>query len=116
MDELRSDRLNEEAVWFFDCTFKEMVLLIEVSAVAGFFLGLLPIWVLTGQLMLGVSGLLVAGAIAFLPVLKKFSKLKRGKPAGYYQQYLKIKLARLGLFKNPYLMRSGVWSVVRFFK
>ena len=116
MDELRSDRLNEEVVWFFDCTFKEMVLLIYVSAGAGVVFGLIPIWILTGQFMLGVSALLVAGAIAFLPVLKKFSKLKRGKPAGYYQQYLKIQLARFGLFKNPYLMRSGVWSVVRFFK
>ena len=112
-DDIKSDRLNDEVVLFAGCTLNETIALVFISLGIGLMIGVPPMLLLSGSFTLGLAVSLVVMAIAFLPLLMKLSRLKRGKPAGYYQQYLKIKISKTGLLKSPYVMRSGAWSTQR---
>jgi len=111
--DLKSDRLNDAVALFMGCTLTETMWTVLISFSIAVVIALLPTWILTGHFTLGLAGALVMTAPTFLILLKKLSRLKRGKPAGYYQHYLKIQLARKGIIKNPYVMRSGKWSTAR---
>lgn len=112
-DDIKSDRLNDEVALFAGCTLNETLSVVFISLVIGLLIGMPPMYIFFGHLTLGLAVSLVVMAIVFFPLLMKLSRLKRGKPAGYYQQYLKIKISKVGLLKNPYVMCSGKWSTER---
>ena len=41
----------------------------------------------------------------------RLAKLKQGKPRGFYQHVLRDRLLRTGLYRSPYIIRVGRWSV-----
>ena len=109
-NDLRSDRLNDEVALFIGCTLNETMMVLLVSFVIASFIATPPMLLFFGKFTLALAVVLVLMAPVFFICLTKLSRLKRGKPAGYYQQYLKIKLSKLGIIKNPYGMRSVKWS------
>lgn len=112
-NDLKSDRLNDEVALFMGCTLNETVGVIFVSLIISLTLALPPVLLLFGKFTIGLAVALVFLMPIFFSLLYKLSRLKRGKPAGYYQQYLKIKLSKTGLIKNPYVMSSCKWSTER---
>lgn len=114
--DLKSDRLNDDVVLFMSCTLQELLVVIGMSLVLGMFFGLVMMKILVGSFVWGLPVGIVFFFIFFFILVYRFSKLKRDKPAGYYQQYLRIKLSKVGLYKSPYLMRTGKWSTERRYK
>jgi len=112
-DDMRSDRLNDNVALFAGCTLNETMAVVFISLVIGLVVGMPPMLLFFSHFTLGLAVSLVVMAIVFLPLLMKLSRLKRGKPAGYYQQYLKINMSKTGLLKNPYVMCTGQWSTER---
>ncbi len=79
------------------------------------------VWLPASFLIAGLLGRFTMGAgIAMLGVLvtghvaaTQFQRLKRGRPNGYYQQLLRLKLEDAGLHRSGFVRRSGVWDVRR---
>ena len=112
-EDFKSDRLNDEVALFMGCTLNETLMVVVVSFALSSVFSLPVSLFLFGKFTLALAFDFLLTAPVFLISLVRLSKLKRGKPAGFYQQFLKIQIARTGLIKNPYVMRSGVWSTVR---
>ncbi len=113
-EDFKSDRLNDEVSLFMNCTLKETLALVGISLVCSGILSVPPSLIFWGKLTLSLAVMLIVMAPVFFVLLIRLSRLKRGKPAGYYQQFLRIQFGRWGILKNPFVMRSGAWSVVRF--
>jgi len=111
--DFKSDRLNDEVSLFLGCTLKETMMAVLVSLSISGLISIPLMMFLFGKFTIGLAVALVLAAPILLALLARLSVLKRGKPAGYYQQFLKIKLSKTGLIKNPYVMRSGSWSTER---
>lgn len=111
--DLKSDRLNDDVALFMGCTLNETVSVVFVSLGISLVIAMPSMLLFFGKFTIGLAGALVLLVPIFFTLLTKLSRLKRGKPAGYYQQYIKIKLSKIGLMKNPYVMRSGKWSTER---
>lgn len=111
-NELLPIRLNAEPPIFRGCSLSELMMLVAIG------LGVLvPLSVIfcgvMGYLMMGVGlGLLlvmawvVAGATAL-------QKLKRGRPLGFYQLRLRLRLEDLRLVRSPFIRDSQTWDVGR---
>ena len=103
--DFKSDRLNDEVSLFLGCTLKETMMAVLVSLSISGLISIPLMMFLFGEFTVGLAVALVLAAPILLALLAPLSVLKRGKPAGYYQQFLKIKLSKTGLIKNPYVMR-----------
>lgn len=114
--DLKSDRLNDDVALFMGCTLNETMGVVFISLALALMIAIPPIGLLLGRFTMGLAGALILLPPLFFTLLIKLSHLKRGKPAGYYQQYIKIRLSGIKLIKNPYVMRSGPWSTQRRFK
>ena len=112
-EDFKSDRLNNEVALFMGCTLNETLMVVGVSFSIASIASIPIVLAVFGMFTLALAFDLLLTAPVFLISLTCLSKLKRGKPAGYYQQVLKIKLSKTGLIKNPYVMRSGSWSTER---
>jgi len=61
----------------------------------------------------GMIGLALAFPLSFgftRLAIGRLATLKQGKPHGFYQQTLRNRLARVGLYRLPYVTRVGRWS------
>ena len=112
-EDFKSDRLNDEVALFMGCTLNETLMVVGISFAISSVVSLPVALILFGKFTLALAFDFLLTAPVFLIALIRLSKLKRGKPAGFYQQFLKIQIAKTGLIKNPYVMRSGAWSTVR---
>ncbi len=115
-EDFKSDRLNDEVALFMNCTLKETLALVGISLVCSGFLSIPPSLIFWGKLTLSLAVMLIVMVPVFFVLLIRLSRLKRGKPAGYYVQFLKIQLSRWGILKSPYVRRSGAWSLGRISK
>ncbi len=111
--DLKSDRLNDDVALFMSCTLQELLVVIGLSLLMGMLLGLVMMKIVVGSFVWGLPVGIFLFFIIFFVLVVRLSKLKRDKPAGYYKQYLLIRLSKLGLFKLPYVMRTGRWSTQR---
>ncbi|MFC6635868.1 TIGR03750 family conjugal transfer protein [Microbulbifer taiwanensis] len=75
-------------------------------------LSLLLAWLLGAITMgFGLAGVGVVATVVVMATL--FQRIKRGRPEGYYQQWLRIRLQTMGLYRAPWVMRSGPWDIGR---
>ena len=73
-------------------------------------LSLLLAWLLGAITMgFGIAGVGVVATVVALATL--FQRIKRGRPEGYYQQWLRIRLQTMGLYRTPWVLRSGSWDI-----
>ncbi|HBD7253194.1 TPA: TIGR03750 family conjugal transfer protein [Legionella pneumophila] len=57
----------------------------------------------------GCLGLVLGFIVGVSLAPKPISRLKAGKPHGYLMKKIRIKLARWGLVRPPYLAHRGLW-------
>lgn len=111
-EHLLAARLDTEPVIFRGCSSSELGLIVGVSA---------TVWLPLSLLLAGLLGALTMGAgIAMVGVLATafvmatvFQRLKRGRPDGYYQQRLRLKLEDFGLRRSGFIRRGGAWDIGR---
>ncbi len=60
---------------------------------------------------LGATGVCVVASVVVGAGV--FQKLKAGRPDGFYQQRLRIWLAKKKLLGSPFVIRSGIWDLGR---
>jgi conjugative transfer region protein (TIGR03750 family) len=87
-------------------------MIVAVAALVWLPLSLLLAWLLGAITMgFGIAGVGVVGTVVVCATL--FQRIKRGRPEGYYQQRIRIRLHDLGLRRSPWVRRSGAWDIGR---
>ncbi len=110
--ELLADRLNAEPAIFKGCSSSELGTLVGIAVAIWLPLSVLLAWSMGATTLgFGIAGM---GVIATVVVCATaFQRIKRGRPDGYYQQWLRIRAQDLGLIRSPWVLRSGVWDIGR---
>lgn len=110
--EILADRLNAEPAIFRGCSSSELGMIVGLAIVVWLPLGLLLAWLLGAITMgFGIAGVGVVATVVVTATL--FQRIKRGRPAGYYQHWLCIRLHTMGLYRTPWVLRSGSWDIGR---
>ena len=110
--EILADRLNAEPAIFRGCSSSELGMIVGLAIVVWLPFSLLLAWLLGAVTMgFGIAGVGVVATVVALATL--FQRIKRGRPEGYYQQWLRIRFHRLGLYRTPWVLRSGSWDIGR---
>lgn len=110
--EILADRLNAEPAIFKGCSSSELGMIVGLAIVVWLPFSLLLAWLL-GAITMGF-GIAGVGVVATVVVMAKlFQRIKRGRPEGYYQQWLRIRLQTVGLYRTPWVLRSGPWDIGR---
>ena len=110
--EILADRLNAEPAIFKGCSSSELGMIVGLAIVIWLPLSLLLAWLLGAVTMgFGIAGVGVVATVVTLATL--FQRIKRGRPEGYYQQWLRIRLQTMGLYRTPWVLRSGSWDIGR---
>ncbi|WP_029134102.1 TIGR03750 family conjugal transfer protein [Sedimenticola selenatireducens] len=111
-DDILANRLNAEPAIFKGCSSSELGMIVGVAALIW-----LPVSLLLAGLMGAVTmgfGIAGVGVVATVVVTAGlFQRLKRGRPEGYYQQRIAIRLDDIGLRRSPFIRRSGAWDIGR---
>ena len=111
-DDILANRLNAEPAIFKGCSSSELGIIVGVAALIW-----LPVSLLLAGLMGAVTmgfGIAGVGVVATVIVTAGlFQRLKRGRPEGYYQQHIAIRLDDIGLRRSPFIRRSGAWDIGR---
>lgn len=110
--EILADRLNAEPTIFKGCSSSELGMIVGVAILVWLPLSLLLAWLLGAVTMgFGIAGVGVVATVVVMATL--FQRIKRGRPEGYYQQWLRIRLQSMGLVRAPWVLRSGSWDIGR---
>ena len=110
--EILADRLNAEPAIFKGCSSSELGMIVGVAILVWLPLSLLLAWLLGAVTMgFGIAGVGVVATVVVMATL--FQRIKRGRPEGYYQQWLRIRLQSMGLTRAPWVLRSGSWDIGR---
>lgn len=110
--EVLADRLNAEPAIFRGCSSSELGMMAGIAIVVWLPLSFLLAWLLSAATMgFGIAGVGVVGSVVILATL--FQRIKRNRPEGYYQQWLRMRLHSLGLGRPPWVLRSGTWDLGR---
>lgn len=110
--ETLADRLNAEPAIFKGCSSTELGMIVGLAIVVWLPLSLLLAWLLGAITMgFGIAGVGVVATVVVMATL--FQRIKRGRPEGYYQQWLRIRLQTIGLYRTPWVLRSGSWDIGR---
>lgn len=110
--ETLADRLNAEPAIFKGCSSSELGMIVGLAIVVWLPLSLLLAWLLGAITMgFGIAGVGVVATVVVMATL--FQRIKRGRPEGYYQQWLRIRLQTMGLYRTPWVLRSGAWDIGR---
>lgn len=111
-DDILANRLNAEPAIFKGCSSSELGLIVVVAALIWLPVSLLLAWLLGAITMgFGMAGVGVVATVIVMATL--FQRLKRGRPDGYYQQQIAIRLADYGVRRSPFIRRSGAWDIGR---
>ena len=106
------ERINDEPIIIRGMTSSELRVAMIVSFVVWLPLSIF-IGIAVGHPMMGLGLVGVGGIANILVIGSLFQKVKRNKPAGYYQQLVIILMCKTGFKKLPFLKYSGYWSVGR---
>lgn len=110
--ETLADRLNAEPAIFKGCSSSELGMIVGLAILVWLPLSLLLAWLLGAITMgFGIAGVGVVATVVVMATL--FQRIKRGRPEGYYQQWLRIRLQTIGLYRTPWVLRSGSWDIGR---
>ena len=110
--EILADRLNAEPVIFKGCSSSELGMIVGLAIVIWLPLSLLLAWLLGAITMgFGIAGVGVVATVVVMATV--FQRIKRGRPDGYYQQWLRIRLQSTGIYRAPWVLRTGAWDIGR---
>jgi conjugative transfer region protein (TIGR03750 family) len=110
--DILADRLNAEPVIFRGCSSSELGMIVGLAIVLWLPFSLLLAWLLGAVTMgFGIAG--VGVVITVIGMASFFQRVKRGRPEGYYQQWLRIRLQHWGVALTPWVLRSDAWDIGR---
>ena len=110
--DILADRLNVEPAIFKGCSSSELGVIVGVAALIWLPVSLLLAWLMGVVTMgFGIAGVGVVATVIVMASL--FQRLKRGRPDGYYQQQIMIRLDDHGLRRSAFVRRSGAWDIGR---
>lgn len=110
--EILADRLNAEPAIFRGCSSSELGMIVVIAVLIWLPLSLLLAGLFGAMTMgFGLAGIGVVATVVVYATL--FQRIKRGRPEGYYQQRIRIRLHELGWRRSPWIRRSGVWDIGR---
>lgn len=110
--DILAERMNAEPAIFKGCCSSELGLIVGVALVVWLPVSLLLAWLLGAITMgFGIAGVGVVVTVVVMATL--FQRIKRGRPDGYYQQWLRIRLQATGCYRTPWVLRSGSWDIGR---
>ena len=110
--EILADRLNAEPAIFKGCSSSELGMIVGVAILVWLPLSLLLAWLFGAITMgFGIAGMGVVATVVVMATV--FQRIKRGRPEGYYQQWLRIRLQSMGLYRAPWVLRTGAWDIGR---
>jgi len=111
-DEILANRLNAEPAIFRGCSSSELGAIVGVAALIWLPVSLLLAWLMGAVTMgFGIAGLGVVATVIVMATV--FQRLKRGRPDGYYQLRIAIRLHEWGVRRSPFIRRSGAWDIGR---
>ena len=110
--EILADRLNAEPVIFRGCSSSELGMIVGLAIVLWLPFSLLLAWLL-GAIAMGFGMAAVGVVASVVGMATVFQRIKRGRPEGYYQQWMRLRLHALGLLRAPWVVRSGSWYIGR---
>jgi len=103
--------IDSEPMLVLGCSGKELISLAFAGLVVGIIIGLL-LALITGIWMLAVLPPVLVAPFFVYSGGKKLGRAKEGKPDGYFNRMLSVKLTKIG-FINTYVLRTGFWRVRR---
>ncbi len=103
--------IDTEPVLILGCGSVEIMTLGGVGFVTGFVLGLILLSPFGFWFLSIPSGLLFALATVIVGG-RRLGKAKEGKPDGYYNRYLIMKLSKVGM-KGSFITHTGQWRIRR---
>ena len=110
--DLLADRLNAEPAIFRGCSSSELGIIVGLAIMLWLPFSLLLAWLL-GAIAMGFGMAAVGVVASVVGMATLFQRIKRGRPEGYYQQWMRLRLHALGLLRAPWVLRSGNWDIGR---
>ncbi len=112
LDDVTAERLNSEPMILRGCTSSELLMLVAIAVVFWIPLSILVAWWLNALPMaMGMAGIGVLVTVVVMATV--FQRVKRGRPDGYYQQYIAIWLHRKRWWRSPYCLPDGLMRIGR---
>ena len=102
-----ADLIDSEPILFLGCSSGEILTLSGLGFMVGLVIGLI-IAIITGIGLLALPFLILLPIVAIYYGGQRLGKAKEGKPSGYYDRLISIKLNALGL-GNSFVIRTGHW-------
>ena len=111
-DSFTGDVVNDEPIVFKGLTDGEVKMVFILALFIGAPIGVL-VALLLGQPMLIIVFILLFPIVAVFFIADKVGKARRGKPPGYVEQTLSIKLSKTSLRSSDYISQSMRWGLGR---
>ncbi len=105
-------RLDFEPVIILGLTKSELLMVTGIAAIVCLPVGLV-VGLVFGKWTMGLPMGFLATFVAVMMAGVVLAKVKRQRPAGYYQQQLKIALHDFGFRQSRLIRRDGLWAVRR---
>lgn len=105
-----SRHLSHDFVAYKGLTLRELLLIVIVTTISTCFLLMFIGFLMGWPLAMGCFGVVLGFIVAITLAPKPLARLKAGKPHGYLLKVMRLKLARLGVMKSPYLKHQGLWQ------
>lgn len=106
------ERLNREPAVFRGLTVSELLIALFCGLVIGALTGIFPA-VLWRNWSFIPGGSLPGCALAILSGGRWLARLKRGRPESWLYRALELKLARMGIGTQRFVLHDGVWCIRR---
>ncbi|HEY4437199.1 MAG TPA: TIGR03750 family conjugal transfer protein [Lelliottia sp.] len=106
------ERLNREPAVFRGLTVSELLIALSCGLLFGALAGIFPA-VLWRNWSFIPGSALPGGALAILSGGRWLARLKRGRPESWLYRALELKLARVGIGAQRFVLHDGVWSIRR---
>ncbi|ECH8658363.1 TIGR03750 family conjugal transfer protein [Klebsiella pneumoniae] len=106
------ERLNREPAVFRGLTVSELLIALLAGLAAGAVAGAIPA-VLWRNWSLVPGSALPGAALAILCGGRWLARLKRGRPESWLYRALELKLARVGIGAQRFVLHDGVWAIRR---
>ncbi|EEN7281746.1 TIGR03750 family conjugal transfer protein [Salmonella enterica subsp. salamae] len=106
------ERLNREPAVFRGLTVSELLIALLFGLTTGTITGTIPA-VLWRNWSLIPGSALPGATLAILCGGRWLARLKRGRPESWLYRALELKLARLGIGIQRFVLHDGVWAIRR---
>lgn len=112
LDTVTANRLNEDVVVLWGCTFKEIMGNLIFSYIVSSIV-VLPLFTIFGKFYFGmIIDLFIGGAGLFF-LSKWMGNLKEGKPRKFYEHIVKLWMMKFGLKQVDRVIIGQQWTVRR---